>query len=76
MLSNYGNISDTVSEKRYSLVQFDLVPNKLQSYPLWWHIEYPPNLGLIAILGIEAPVKVVMINNVSQTFKYDTINKV
>ncbi|KAK9732122.1 Glycosyl hydrolases family 31 [Popillia japonica] len=70
-----GDSLNTVSEKRYSLVQFDLVPNKLQSYPLWWHIEYPPNLGLIAILGIEAPVKVVMINNVSQTFKYDTINK-
>lgn len=70
------NISDTVTEKMYSLLQFDLTSNKLQTYPLWWNPEYPPNLGSVTVLGIDVAVKQVTINNVSQTFKYDTINKV
>lgn len=70
------NIPDTISENMYSLLQFDLIPNKLQSYPLQWKPQYPPNLGTITILGISTAVREVLLNNVSQVFKYDTVNKV
>lgn len=38
--------------------------------------EVPPNLGMVTILGLSRPVTEVMVNNISQAFKFDTVHKV
>jgi hypothetical protein len=48
----------------------------LRSENVFWSNENPPNLGAVTILGIGDPVAEVLVNNVAQAFRYDTIHKV
>nr|XP_022907549.1 lysosomal alpha-glucosidase-like [Onthophagus taurus] len=70
-----GDSLNVVEERKYSLLQFQLKTGKLTSEPVWWNEVHPPNLGAVTIMGMFDPVREVMINNVSQRFKYDTIYK-
>jgi hypothetical protein len=47
----------------------------LRSENVFWSNENPPNLGAVTILGIGDPVAEVLVNNVAQAFRYDTIHK-
>jgi hypothetical protein len=47
----------------------------LRSENVFWSNENPPNLGALTILGIGDPVAEVLVNNVAQAFRYDTIHK-
>ena len=42
----------------------------------WCNNETPPNLGAVTIIGLNEPVSEVLVNNVAQAFRYDTIHKV
>jgi hypothetical protein len=57
------------------LVDFWMEKGVLRSENVFWSNENPPNLGAVTILGIGDPVAEVLVNNVAQAFRYDTIHK-
>ncbi|XP_030765567.1 lysosomal alpha-glucosidase-like [Sitophilus oryzae] len=70
-----GDSLNTIEEKLYTLVQFNLQNGTLSSETVQWTGEEPPHLGAITVLGVQKPVSLVKINNLSVNFKFDTINK-
>lgn len=72
----YLFVSDTVQEKRYSLISFQLENSTLRSDIVNWAEENPPNLGTITVLGVQKPVTQVIVNGVRLAFKFDTLHKV
>lgn len=69
-------ILDAYEEQRYCYIKFELESGTLRSEVVWWEGESPPNLGLVSVLGVAIPVTEVRVNQVSQAFRYDTVNKV
>jgi lysosomal alpha-glucosidase len=70
-----GDSLNSYEEKQYSLVDFWMEKGVLRSENVFWSNENPPNLGAVTILGIGDPVAEVLVNNVAQAFRYDTIHK-
>lgn len=74
-MSNYV-FADAFEENRYCLIEYSLESGTLRSNVVWWIAETPPNISSVVILGVDTPVTDVKVNEISQAFEYDTINKV
>lgn len=48
----------------------------IRSENIFWSSQSPPNLGAVTITGLEESVSEVIVNNIAQAFRYDTIHKV
>ncbi|KAJ8925244.1 hypothetical protein NQ315_001431 [Exocentrus adspersus] len=70
-----GDSLNCYEEKRYSLVSFELDSNVLRSFIVYLGPDIPPNLGSVTVLGIQKPVTEVMVNDLAQAFKFDTVHK-
>lgn len=71
----FSVILDTIEDKLYTLVQFNLQDGTLKSETVQWAGEAPPNLGTITVLGVQNTVSSVTVNDASSTFTYDADNK-
>lgn len=70
-----GESLNSVEELKFSLLNFTLRPGELRTNVMWWGTEQPPNLGKVTILGVFAPVSSVTVNQIVQSFSYNTISK-
>ncbi|EEZ99945.2 lysosomal alpha-glucosidase [Tribolium castaneum] len=71
-----GDSLNSYEEKQYTLIDFWMERGVLRSENIFWSgTENPPNLGAVTIVGITDSVEEVLVNNVAQAFRYDTIHK-
>lgn len=72
-----GGFVDAYEEKQYTLIDFWMEKGVLRSENIFWSgTESPPNLGAVTIMGVIDSVEEVLVNDVAQAFRYDTIHKV
>ncbi|KAJ8950170.1 hypothetical protein NQ314_008023 [Rhamnusium bicolor] len=62
-------------EVNHFMILFEMRDGVLRSYNAFIGSDVPPNLGSVAILGIQKPVTEVTVNGLAQAFKFDTVHK-